>query len=610
MSLYDKENKISINSIRIPVEVDWHPELSSLDKRLFGYIYNLSRGEKGCFARNAYLGMFVQAKPDTVSRSISNLRDHGFLLVHHTVNKKTGETERHITINNGYADRYKKFVDEVHDQIIHQRFQRDPYEETGGVFVTLYQKVFENDKKQIERNKIKQKSKEVTDTDPIGVCHTNNQDMRGIQGGSDFEGPKTPSTAAPTNDLAAPKRYNEDYNEDYTSTNVEVMRETRKGTKANTPLREQEHLPNQETLPESTEHLPAPRIIQRIQISSPAQANVPVAEPVEQSPVTKLKANLPATKQTSPVPENNLPADMPAMRGSPSDLKEDSAPPKQNRSIASLAREIALFWISAGLRSFKDEKAKKRAISKLERVLRGTLFNDQPGYEKFYGKKFTVEEVIQAIKNFKIAATDPKYRPGLLATKKKMMQIGLCEWLLNEFCKKNGVATSSFITNLEPPKPVSSPKYEPATEDLYPEITSTLKRVFCQSICQSDNPLVPWDVKDENNFRKTSNFLYDFYEKNKSRVSRVYQGMGPEKMAKLLIQCISSSTDAERFRITTGWLCSSKTLNTRFPQYLVDENIFTNMKPVTENAQFMSRSMRDRIDYKRLGVMVDGNGHY
>lgn len=394
------------------------------------------------------------------------------------------------------------------------------------------------------------------------------------------------------------------------STNVETERETRKGTKANTPLREQERLPNQETLPESTEHLPAPRIIQRIQISSPAQANVPVAEPVEQSPVTKLKANLPATKQTSPVPENNLPADMPEMRGSPSDLKEDSAPPKQNRSIASLAREIALFWISAGLRSFKDEKAKKRAISKLERVLRGTLFNDQPGYEKFYGKKFTVEEVIQAIKNFKIAATDPKYRPGLLATKKKMMQIGLCEWLLNEFCKKNGVATSSFITNLEPPKPVSSPKYEPATEDLYPEITSTLKRVFCQSICQSDNPLVPWDVKDENNFRKTSNFLYDFYEKNKSRVSRVYQGMGPEKMAKLLIQCISSSTDAERFRITTGWLCSSKTLNTRFPQYLVDENIFTNMKPVTENAQFMSRSMRDRIDYKRLGVMVDGNGHY
>lgn len=334
--------------------------------------------------------------------------------------------------------------------------------------------------------------------------------------------------------------------EHQSSTNVEEEREAQPSRAAKTPEGDQAHVQT--------------KIIKRVEINVPNKAKLTTADVVEHhSPKKAIKTAPETTKEadTSLSRKGNGPASS-----------------RKTESLTSLTREIMLFWISMGLRSPKDEKAEKRAISKLERALRGTLLASQPGYENLKDRKFTKEEIIQAIKNFHLAATDPKYRPGVMATKQKMLKMDINTWLLNEFVKKHGVATSSFLTNLEPPKLVSSPKILPVTEDLHPEVTEVLKREFCKVVSQTEQPLAPWDVRDENNFRKTANFLYDFYEQNKHRISDIFKSREsgtPKGLAKMLVRCVMQSSDSERFQVTTGWLCSSKTLNTRFPYYVKED---------------------------------------
>ena len=68
---HEEKQKIGIPAIGIPGEVAFNHFLTDKEKILFGFIRNLSRSRKGCWASNRYLGNLIRAKPQTISGAIT-----------------------------------------------------------------------------------------------------------------------------------------------------------------------------------------------------------------------------------------------------------------------------------------------------------------------------------------------------------------------------------------------------------------------------------------------------------------------------------------------------------------------------------------------------------
>ncbi len=64
----------------IPADVLYDRDLAMADKILYGVISNLCNQKGYCWATNAYLGEVMGLKKDTISKSISRLREHGYLI--------------------------------------------------------------------------------------------------------------------------------------------------------------------------------------------------------------------------------------------------------------------------------------------------------------------------------------------------------------------------------------------------------------------------------------------------------------------------------------------------------------------------------------------------
>ncbi|OQA66242.1 MAG: hypothetical protein BWY36_00931 [Candidatus Diapherotrites archaeon ADurb.Bin253] len=71
----------TISHIIIPGEVDFNPNLSDKDKRVYGYISNLCNRSKGCNYSNKKIALLLNCKEQTISNSINKLKEEGYLLV-------------------------------------------------------------------------------------------------------------------------------------------------------------------------------------------------------------------------------------------------------------------------------------------------------------------------------------------------------------------------------------------------------------------------------------------------------------------------------------------------------------------------------------------------
>jgi hypothetical protein len=110
----NSEIKFGLPSIIIPGEILFNPFISQSCKILFGYIVNLSKTNRGCWATNAMLGEYINCTPQSTSSMISILEKMGYLTVKR-VCRKDGSEERQIFESNTYQLKYRFLVESFHD---------------------------------------------------------------------------------------------------------------------------------------------------------------------------------------------------------------------------------------------------------------------------------------------------------------------------------------------------------------------------------------------------------------------------------------------------------------------------------------------------------------
>lgn len=104
----NNENKIGYYAI-IPATVLFNEKIKANEKLLYAIITVLSNKEGYCFASNSYLGKLLNAKPHTISKWVSHLKELGFVCLDIIKNDKGEIIQRRIypndtpyTINRAY----------------------------------------------------------------------------------------------------------------------------------------------------------------------------------------------------------------------------------------------------------------------------------------------------------------------------------------------------------------------------------------------------------------------------------------------------------------------------------------------------------------------------
>ena len=94
----DKDNKIGYYAI-IPATILFDEDIKANEKLLYAVITVLSNKEGYCFASNNYLANLLNAKPHTISKWISHLKDLGFVCLEFIKNEKNEIIQRRIYPN-------------------------------------------------------------------------------------------------------------------------------------------------------------------------------------------------------------------------------------------------------------------------------------------------------------------------------------------------------------------------------------------------------------------------------------------------------------------------------------------------------------------------------
>lgn len=116
--LNDNDERVTFGlpDIGIPAEALFHPDLTTTEKVLFGFLRNLSQSSKGCWATNKYLGKFLGLKKQTISKAVSKLEKLEFIVLVFDEGQ-SGQTIRRIFINPELNKIYRDLVKSVHDAI-------------------------------------------------------------------------------------------------------------------------------------------------------------------------------------------------------------------------------------------------------------------------------------------------------------------------------------------------------------------------------------------------------------------------------------------------------------------------------------------------------------
>ncbi len=116
----ETEAEYGLPSIGIPAELLFNPGLTYMEKILFGFIRNLSKTERGCWASNQYLGELIGVGRQAISNGIANLKKYSYIKIE-MVEKDpltTKEKERRVYEDPDYPSRYRKLVELSHEVYI------------------------------------------------------------------------------------------------------------------------------------------------------------------------------------------------------------------------------------------------------------------------------------------------------------------------------------------------------------------------------------------------------------------------------------------------------------------------------------------------------------
>jgi hypothetical protein len=204
-------------------------------------------------------------------------------------------------------------------------------------------------------------------------------------------------------------------------------------------------------------------------------------------------------------------------------------PPKTMMELN--AKKAISFWYESGLqkpRSHNLKKAEDDAVSNLIAVMKGKhpfVITNPPN------KKFTLAEIYESIKNYKIALTDPHYQP---LTKTSLQKLSLSKFIYNKWTRK-----SLLVKYLTPPPSIVKEKN--------PQLTKCLMNAYAHAKWGSTAK----DVEQEHRFSfiKASNRLMKYLEEHQKEFNYML-GLSlknPKPAADGLIACAKNSGNFNSF---------------------------------------------------------------
>ena len=245
-----------------------------------------------------------------------------------------------------------------------------------------------------------------------------------------------------------------------------------------------------------------------------------------------------------------------------------------NDYLSEEMKAVLNHWEGLGLKiSSKTTKTHKEGLKKLRRLFGGQLLFD---------KKYTVEEINNAITRFSLAVKNKEYLPQ---DKKQLIGININDFIQNKYGKIKSYF-QIYLSEYEP-KPI-----QPILENKYPEIVNKLKKRFTYEILGNIRPS-KFTPKEENDFIKASIRLIEYWKDNRSKITGEFNS---SQKADLLFDSIKNSANGNLSMVTSGWFCSDVTFNTRLSAWLQQERI---------TSAGADDGGEDRKHYKPLDYLYD-----
>lgn len=234
-------------------------------------------------------------------------------------------------------------------------------------------------------------------------------------------------------------------------------------------------------------------------------------------------------------------------------------------------QQILTVWNTSGLRKHENPETKvyQECISKIQLLMKGRFFYENPVANGYQGKEFTRDEIIQAIENFKLAALNLDYEP-VGSYKEHLKKMSFTEFLYNPF-SQNG-ERSLFIKYFEAPPKLCSQMVK-LPEDQYPVFSKAAMRIYSE---KQKRGIGSFTLSDQAKFIKGGEKVYNFYKKNGGKIDQLFIRTDYDKV--LLVMEALESQFPQGFE--PGNFCSDYTFNEVLPKYLekqavlLDDNIF------------------------------------
>ena len=163
------EAKLGVPGIWIPAEALFNQSLTHTEKILFGFLQNLSKSKRGCWASNTHLGNLIGVGKQSISNSIANLKKQGYITIEQL---PPPSQERRVFIDPEHTKTHRKLVETVHDILYNENYI--------GIKGNLYRDIknlIQNKKGNIKGNeKVSKETLRDSSESPQGLLNSSNNE--------------------------------------------------------------------------------------------------------------------------------------------------------------------------------------------------------------------------------------------------------------------------------------------------------------------------------------------------------------------------------------------------------------------------------------------------
>ena len=488
----DKNFEFGVPGIYIPGEVLHNPELSFLDKLIYGYIRNLDSTNRGCWASNKHLHEILgnNCSARYLQESIKKLRDLHYIIVEIEINpERIGGRERKIFINSDAIKIYKPLTilyhkafiqnSSKHKEIYLDKEKRDKYLSEKGV----------SNYSSIQSRKITPSNSTDSPDVSCGSCGPN------IIGEPNRLSSLYKTSASPSfskeEEVSSENPQADDSPKDDSSKDGEVtFRRRQPKSNNNMSLRKDTTVSVQSSSKQSSIKENITSSLKKL--SKLESETVPKPKRKLKTPVVNLKAELSRISKKNPF------------------QYEDEI------------FKVLSTWKEAGFKPLKREELNE-IIQSLISLFDGKFFKNKVGANITSSdvRTYLLQDILRAIRSCRLKAFDSAYYPF---KKEFYSKSDFKTWLYNPFLNFKGEnkIKSFFLEDLKNPASKIKPKFR-VVESQYPKHVEILKRQFLSKFFSNNGDcacaLAAWSPEDDNNLVLATEKLMEFYENNHKKFS-------------------------------------------------------------------------------------------